>query len=107
MCVPSGLQDGRTDELPSAVTCRIGPAASATCALTSPPITARHHTRKSALIGVRPSGVLAERLEDRSLDQALGDIDLVGVEAHWARDRTDLRRRLFDGRFDALSLQTG
>src|ERR1700704_5300552 len=48
MWVPSGLQDGRTDEVPSAVTCRMGPAASATCALASPPMTARHQSRKSS-----------------------------------------------------------
>src|SRR5579859_655474 len=48
MRVPSGLQEGRTDDVPSAVICRIGPAANAICALASPPMTARHQSRKSS-----------------------------------------------------------
>src|SRR5216683_4633045 len=107
MRVPSGLHDGRTDEVPSAVTCRMGPAASATCAPASPPSMATHHRRKRPRAhddGAkrRPSphapGMpgLAERLKDRSLDQALGDIDLVRVETHRPRHGTDLGSRLLD-----------
>src|SRR5229473_8107094 len=85
MWVPSGLHDGRTDEVPSAVTCRMGPAASATCALASPPTIARHHRRKSSKSGTLPLTPfyrLTERLEYRSLDQALRDIDFVRIQAH-------------------------
>src|SRR5579859_3653061 len=46
MCDPSGLQAGRTDDVPSAVTCRMGPAANATCTLSSALITAATHNRK-------------------------------------------------------------
>src|SRR5438067_6208398 len=48
---------------------------------------------------------LAERLEDRSLDQALGDIDLVRVETHRPRHRTNLGSRLLDRRLDVFALQ--
>src|SRR6266851_10405874 len=107
MWVPSGLHDGRTDEVPSAVTCRMGPAASATCALASPPTMARHHRRKISKNGMPPlTGVrLAERLEYRSLDQALGDIDFVRIEAHRSRHRANLCRGLLGGRLDVLAFQ--
>src|SRR3979490_794185 len=100
MGVPSGPQDVRTDDGPSAVTCRIGPAASATCALASPPTTARHQRRKIGKSGTLPLiGVsLPQRLEYRSFDQALSDVDFVRVQAHWPRHGADLGRCLLGGR---------
>src|ERR1700716_3266697 len=93
---PSGLHDGRTDEVPSAVTCRMGPAASATCALASPPMTARHPSRKRSRSETPPLTrlSLAERLEYRSFDQALSDVDFVRVQAHRPRHRANLGRGL-------------
>src|SRR5437016_2696490 len=107
MWVPSGLQEGRTDEVPSAVTCRIAPAASATCALASPPTVARHHRRKINKSGALPLiGVsLPERLEYRSFDQALGDVDFVRIQAHRPRHGANLGRCLLGGRLDVLALQ--
>src|SRR2546430_14122655 len=48
--------------------------------------------------------LLAQRVENGPLDQALREVDLVRVQAHRAGDRADLRRRLLDGRLDVLPL---
>src|SRR2546428_6615052 len=48
---------------------------------------------------------LTERLEYRSFDQALRDIDFVRIQAHRPRHRPNLGRGLLGGRLDVLAFQ--
>src|SRR6266516_3554628 len=52
-----------------------------------------------------PRSLLAQRVEDRSLDETLREVHLVGVQAHRARDGPDLRGGLIRGRLDVLALE--
>src|SRR5215831_3512942 len=84
----------------------MGPAASAIWAVARALMTASAHSRKSFMTSRTTSSSTAECLEDSALDQALRNIDLVGVETHRSGDGADLRGGLLDGLLDVLALQS-